>query len=398
LFDLIDMKEFRLLLLFAAVLICLFQPFDTNSHLFNAQGQTLQQPESKLQHQTSPSFHPAVAVKITSPTASQNVSTGQLTITGTSTDTPTSKCQVYADWNDRKPFQRAVAAGPAGNGDYSRWKYTYTATYHEITNGTNELTSKISCLASPTNLTKWYSVNVTGVEGLNPQTNVSLASVSQVQSNNSDNPNNFASPLSTTRATEITPPRSGASIDSGDSRSEPKDDDGNDDNNNDQREEESDGKSHDFTDEEQNVDDYDNENKELVSTNEDNQDEDEEGDNLFDDRRNYHFTDEEQNVDDYDNENKELFSTNEDNQDEDEEEVNLFDDDLGEDFNEQIEEENGESPKEDNGNSLGQVIDRGDERSEEELEKNDINTLFDSLFELSIPTIQSIPSLLALTK
>ena len=102
-------------------------------------GQTVeQQPQYLSPQQASQSFQPAVAVKITSPTTSQNVSTGQLTITGTSTDTTTRECQVYADWNDRKPFQRVVAAGPAGNGDYSRWNYTYTATYHEITNGTNE--------------------------------------------------------------------------------------------------------------------------------------------------------------------------------------------------------------------------------------------------------------------
>jgi hypothetical protein len=105
-------------------------------------------------------------VKITSPTNNQNISTGQLTIAGTSTDTAASECQVYVDWNDKKPFQRVVATGSEGSGDYSRWNYTYTATYHEITNGTNELTSKISCLASPSNLTKWYSINVTGIEGL----------------------------------------------------------------------------------------------------------------------------------------------------------------------------------------------------------------------------------------
>ena len=48
--------------------------------------------------------------------------------------------------------------------DYSNCTFTYTGNYHFITNGTNELAAKLSCLSSPTNLTKWNSVNVTGIE------------------------------------------------------------------------------------------------------------------------------------------------------------------------------------------------------------------------------------------
>jgi hypothetical protein len=48
--------------------------------------------------------------------------------------------------------------------DYSTWTYTYSEDYHLITEGVNELTSKISCENSPSNnITKSYSVNVTGV-------------------------------------------------------------------------------------------------------------------------------------------------------------------------------------------------------------------------------------------
>jgi hypothetical protein len=47
--------------------------------------------------------------------------------------------------------------------DYSSWTFTYSEDYHLITEGTNELTSKISCENSPSNITKSYSVNVTGV-------------------------------------------------------------------------------------------------------------------------------------------------------------------------------------------------------------------------------------------
>src|SRR5215213_905747 len=110
---------------------------------------------------------PIIAIKITSPTTGQQVPTGELTISGTSTDNATSDCTVYADWNNTKPFQTAIATGPGGLDDYSTWTFTYTDDYHLITNGTNNLTSKLSCIddsngAGSANLTKSYSVNVIG--------------------------------------------------------------------------------------------------------------------------------------------------------------------------------------------------------------------------------------------
>src|ERR671918_1281096 len=104
-----------------------------------------------------------VGLKITSHTTGQQVPAGELTISGISTDNATTDCTVYADWNNLKPFQTAVATGPGGVSDYSTWSFTYTDKYHLITNGTNELTSKLSCISNPTNLTKWNSIAVTGV-------------------------------------------------------------------------------------------------------------------------------------------------------------------------------------------------------------------------------------------
>jgi hypothetical protein len=104
----------------------------------------------------------AIGIKITSPSTGQQVPVGQLTISGISTDNATTDCTVYADWNNLKPFQKAIATGPGGVNDYSTWNYTYTNNYHLITNGTNELTAKLSCLNNPMNVTKWNSVNVTG--------------------------------------------------------------------------------------------------------------------------------------------------------------------------------------------------------------------------------------------
>ena len=109
-----------------------------------------------------------IGIKITSPSTDQQVPVGELTISGISTDNATTDCTVYADWNDQKPFQKAVATGPGGLDDYSTWTFTYTNNYHLITNGTNNLTSKLSCIddsngGSTANLTKSYSVNVIGV-------------------------------------------------------------------------------------------------------------------------------------------------------------------------------------------------------------------------------------------
>jgi hypothetical protein len=119
------------------------------------------------QQQQQPS--PIISVKITSPITGQQVPVGELTISGTSTDNATTYCTVYADWNNTKPFQTATATGPGGINDYSRWTFTYTDDYHLITNGTNNLTSKLSCVGdnstvgSTANLTKSYSVNVIGI-------------------------------------------------------------------------------------------------------------------------------------------------------------------------------------------------------------------------------------------
>jgi hypothetical protein len=113
-------------------------------------------------------------VTIESPEKDQYVPIGPVTISGTSSDDSTTDCEVYVDWNDLKPFQKARATvqptnnntnlgSTASGDDYSNWTYTYTKEYHEIVNGTNELTAKLDCLAYPSNYTKFFSVNVTGV-------------------------------------------------------------------------------------------------------------------------------------------------------------------------------------------------------------------------------------------
>ena len=102
-------------------------------------------------------------VKIISPSKNATLPVGELKISGISSDTAIMNCIVSTDWNDLKPMQNVTAKGPGGADDYSNWTYTYNESYHNITAGINELTSKITCYDDPGNITKkYYSVNVTG--------------------------------------------------------------------------------------------------------------------------------------------------------------------------------------------------------------------------------------------
>src|SRR5918995_1635001 len=117
-----------------------------------------------------------MGVKIHSPPSGQEVPVGELNISGTSTDTADTDCNVLVDVNDIKPLQNTTATGSGGQDDYSNWTFTYTKEYHLITEGPNELTSKLSCSENYPNNTsavpmsnftngksKWYSINVTGI-------------------------------------------------------------------------------------------------------------------------------------------------------------------------------------------------------------------------------------------
>jgi hypothetical protein len=116
-----------------------------------------------------------VAVKIDTPVDSTNLPSGDLTIHGTSSDDDTTNCQVYADWNDLKPMQNVSANGPKGISDFSKWSFTYTGNYHNIVEGQNELTSKITCYDSGQNATsKSYSINVTGTQAANEKSSDAL--------------------------------------------------------------------------------------------------------------------------------------------------------------------------------------------------------------------------------
>jgi hypothetical protein len=125
-------------------------------------------------------------IQITSPQAGQQVPPGELTIQGISSDDEVTDCRVYADVNDITPMQNVTAAGDSKKDtDFSKWSFAYTPQYQLIKQGENELTVKITCLdeissndaallmmstsAAPLTssppLSKWHTVNVTGVAG-----------------------------------------------------------------------------------------------------------------------------------------------------------------------------------------------------------------------------------------
>ncbi len=86
-----------------------------------------------------------------------------LTISGISTDNTNTDCQVSVNINDLKPLVNATATGPGGVNDYSNWTITFDKNSPQtIKQGINDLSSKLSCV-NPSNVTKFYSTNVTGV-------------------------------------------------------------------------------------------------------------------------------------------------------------------------------------------------------------------------------------------
>lgn len=87
----------------------------------------------------------------------------KLSIQGTSaSDTNSSSaCSVSIIVNSVKPYQTAIGTGSKGNNDYSTWKYSFTPLYIPLKEGSNKITSKLTCQPGNT-AAAFYSVNVTG--------------------------------------------------------------------------------------------------------------------------------------------------------------------------------------------------------------------------------------------
>ena len=102
-------------------------------------------------------------VKIDSPADGQQVPTGNLQITGNSTDDAQTNCVISVALNRKTPYQTTMATGPAGGGsDYSSWAFSFNSSYAVIEPGQNRIAAKISCPENPA-LVKGTHINVTGV-------------------------------------------------------------------------------------------------------------------------------------------------------------------------------------------------------------------------------------------
>src|SRR5918912_1251673 len=119
-----------------------------------------------------PSLPPSksYSIKIASPTFGQQVTVGKnLTISGTISMTnitsgnKNNNCQILVGVNHVKPYQRAIATGPRGANDYSKWTFMLTPKYTTIKYGPdNKITAAYSCINNPA-LKYYSSVNVTGI-------------------------------------------------------------------------------------------------------------------------------------------------------------------------------------------------------------------------------------------
>jgi hypothetical protein len=105
-----------------------------------------------------------------------------MTIYGTSSDDASRSCHILILLNDDKPYQSALATGPEGKDDYSRWTFTFDPYSSLIKQGKNEIVSKIVCIPqgvtnSNNNLSASYNkINVTGSRGIYQQTDSSNSS------------------------------------------------------------------------------------------------------------------------------------------------------------------------------------------------------------------------------
>jgi hypothetical protein len=115
-----------------------------------------------------PQQQTSLGVKITNPAKGQQVAIGKnLTLSGTSSYNATSNCGVFVIVDSVRPYQKTIPTGQAGGNDYSKWKYTFTPAYTgTVREGINRITAKLLCQAYPANLTKFYSINITGMNGI----------------------------------------------------------------------------------------------------------------------------------------------------------------------------------------------------------------------------------------
>jgi len=168
---------------------------------------------SALPEQPQPSSPPGpLALKITEPMRGQQLNVGKnLTVLGISNYSATSTCGVFVIVDGIKPYQKTIPIGQAGGNSYSKWKYTLTPPYNgTIREGTNRITAKLLCQAVPENLTKFYSINVTGVNEIVPnQHHLAIKSNTTTLPITSNSSQNLPVPKANTSNTSVSSESSG---------------------------------------------------------------------------------------------------------------------------------------------------------------------------------------------
>jgi hypothetical protein len=133
-----------------------------------------------------------ITLKIVSPVKGQHIPTGtNLTVTGISSDNSSANCQVSLLLNDLKPYQKTAPTGKSNSGgdDYSSWRYVINNKYGSIKEGLNKITSKLTCINTNqpnvpnTGVSKWYSINVTGISAKTVQSAPTVVSKLPVSNN-----------------------------------------------------------------------------------------------------------------------------------------------------------------------------------------------------------------------
>jgi hypothetical protein len=138
-----------------------------------------------------PQQQTSLAVKITNPARGQQVAIGRnLTLSGTASYNATSSCGVFVIVDGVRPYQKTTPIGETGGNDYSKWKYILTPAYAAtVREGINRITAKLLCQANPVNLTRFYSINVTGMNGIAPKQSSAITrnntSIAPLSSNSS---------------------------------------------------------------------------------------------------------------------------------------------------------------------------------------------------------------------
>jgi len=151
----------------------------------------------------------SLGVKIINPGRGQQVAIGKnLTLSGTASYNATSKCGVFVIVDGIKPYQKTTPIGQTGGNDYYKWKYTLTPAYAGIIReGINRITAKLLCQANPVNLTKFYSINVTGLNGIVPKQSSAISrnniAVAPLINQLSHPTNTSAAPLSSNSSSSL---------------------------------------------------------------------------------------------------------------------------------------------------------------------------------------------------